>query len=106
MNEAIAMLARIVEDKDMQIATLMSRLESQYNQEVGSKKDYWQDKESGEKDACQEDKVGTKQKPQSYINKLSFHPTTLGLDRKHHQGTIQRYFARYTDIFKAIHQAD
>lgn len=40
----------------------------------------------------------------SYIDRLSFHPTTLGLDRKHHQGTTWWYFARYNDIFKAIHQ--
>lgn len=52
MNEAIAKLTRTIEEKDMLIATLMSWLESQHDEEVNPDlKKNQHDEESGKKEA-------------------------------------------------------
>ncbi|KAM2920038.1 hypothetical protein COP2_041937 [Malus domestica] len=66
MNEAIVKLTKTVEEKDMQIVTLMSRLEWQHDREADSDpKKNQHDEESGEEEAYHIDKARWKQKPES-----------------------------------------
>lgn len=62
MNEAIAMLTRTVEEKDMQIVTLLSKLESENDKEIKpdpKKNDNPLNEEPDEEEPIHENKVDT-----------------------------------------------
>lgn len=89
MNEAIAKLTRAIKEKDMQITTLMNRLELQHDEDVDpdlKKKENQRDDESVRKRRILKTRLkkNRSQSPKCYIDGLSFHPTNSWHDRKHH----------------------
>lgn len=72
MNNVIEKLTRIVEEKDVQIITLMSRLESQHDREVNpNPRKNHHDEEFGDEEALHIDKAEGKQKQKSEATSIS-----------------------------------
>lgn len=98
-------LTRTVEEKDMQTATLMSRLESQHDREVHlNPYKNWHDEESGEEEARHVNEAGGRQKQESEATSTgSFSVQKLKDMIINNISAVRRHFVGCTDVLQAIH---
>ncbi|KAM1116400.1 hypothetical protein TB2_006793 [Malus domestica] len=91
MNEAIARLTRNVEEKYLQIAALVNRLEAQDRENPNPKVDPLK-KGADKEDEPPVEKVNAKPEPDQAAALMGslLYPVAAGDDLQHHQGTLQR----------------
>ncbi|KAM1183934.1 hypothetical protein ACFX19_002225 [Malus domestica] len=91
INEAIARLTRIVEEKNQQIAALVNQLDVKPDVKIEQMDDSVK-KENDEDEEPSVEKIDVKPEPGQAAALIFFYPTAARDDRQHHQGTIRRKF--------------
>ncbi|KAM1274647.1 hypothetical protein FF1_024554 [Malus domestica] len=117
MNEAIARLTRTVEEKDLQIAALVNRLEAQDGEKLDPEDEPTVEiidvkPEPDQAAALMRSLYGGDNRceagarPSSGTHEITFYPAAVRDDHQHHQGTVRKELKYLRVILKAVFKED